>query len=120
MSNHPIVHIEFSAKDRESASAFYHDLFGWEIQQFPDMNYATFASGSVGGGFNPINDGNPAGTVIVYINTDNIDESLKKVEELGGKNVTPKAEIPGVGWFAIFRDPTGNQVALLQPIPGSM
>jgi uncharacterized protein len=119
MSKHPIVHIELSSKDRERDAQFYHELFGWEIQQIPDMNYATFATGKdePGGGFNPINEDNPAGTVMIYINTDDMDESLRKVQALGGKIVQPRMEIPGIGDFAIFCDLTGNRVALLQPLP---
>jgi len=34
------------------------------------------------------------------------------VEKLGGKVLHPKAEIPGTGWFGVFKDPTGNVLAL--------
>jgi len=119
MSNHPIVHIEISANDREAAGKFYHDLFGWEVQQFPDMDYATFTTGDggPGGGFNPVRPDNPSGTIMVYVNTDHLDETVRKVESLGGKIVSPRMEIPDVGWFAIFSDPTGNHIALLEPLP---
>jgi len=113
MSTHPIVHIEFSAQDREAAGQFYGQAFGWQIQQMPEMNYATFeAEGGPGGGFNPVNQQNPSGTVLVYIASDDIEASLVKIESLGGKTIIPKTEIPQVGWFAIFTDPTGNQVGL--------
>ena len=36
MSEHPIVHIEFSADDREAAGQFYSELFGWKVSQIPD------------------------------------------------------------------------------------
>ena len=38
MSNHHVVHVEFSAQDREAAGKFYRELFGWEIVQMPEMN----------------------------------------------------------------------------------
>lgn len=118
MSKHPIVHIEFSAKDREAAGEFYNALFGWEIQQMPDMNYATFMTteGGVGGGLNPVSEDYPAGTVMVYVGTDDIEASLAKAEQLGGKKLVPKTEIPGVGWFALFADLTGNKIGLLQSL----
>jgi predicted enzyme related to lactoylglutathione lyase len=113
MSEHHFVHVEFSARDREETGKFYNDLFGWKIEQDSEMNYAMFDSGdNVGGGFNPVSDTNPAGTVIVYIGTDDIDASLAKVESLGGKIVTPKTEIPNMGWFGLFSDPTGNMVGM--------
>jgi len=111
------VHIEFSAQDREAAGKFYHDLFGWKISQLPEMDYATFDTGkNVGGGLNPVNDSNPAGTVLVYVGTDDIDSSLAKAESLGGKIVTPKTEIPNTGWFGFFSDPTGNLIGLYTPL----
>jgi uncharacterized protein len=116
MSKHPIVHVEFSSRDREESGKFYSELFGWKVRQIPEMNYATFeAEGGTGGGFNPINEGNPAGTISVYVNTDDIDATLTKAQALGGKLKAPKQEIPGVGWFAFFTDLSGNTVALLQP-----
>jgi len=117
MSEHHIVHVEFSAEDREAAGKFYRELFGWEIVQIPEMNYATFDSGdNVGGGFNPVTDTNPAGTVLVYVGTDDIAASLAKAESLGAKIVIPKTEIPDTGWFAFFSDPTGNMIGLYTPL----
>jgi hypothetical protein len=49
----------------------------------------------------------PAGTVLVYINSD-----LSKAAKLGGAVLVHKTEIPGEGWFGIFSDPTGNKLAL--------
>lgn len=118
MSNHPIVHIEIPANDREAAGKFYHDLFGWDIQQYPESNYATFATGEheVGGGLNPIGPENQIGNIMVYINTDDINATLHKAESLGGICVSQPMDIPGVGQFALFKDPTGNTLALLQPV----
>ncbi len=113
MSKHPIVHIEFSAKDREEAGKFYSQLFGWKIQQMPEMNYATFeAEGGPGGGFNPVSEEYPAGTVMIYVQTDDIDATLAKAEKLGAKTLVPKSEIPNMGWFAFFADPSGNKVGV--------
>jgi predicted enzyme related to lactoylglutathione lyase len=116
MSKHPIVHIELSAKDREALGNFYTSLFGWKVEQIPDMNYALFeAEGGPGGGLNPVSEQYPEGTVMVYIQTDDIDASLARVEELGGQLTAPKQDVPDVGWIAIFKDPSGNQLALLEP-----
>ena len=113
MSKHPVVHIEISAKDLEASGKFYADLFGWKVEHIPEMNYATFESGEgVGGGFNPVQEGNPAGTVVVYIGTDDIEASLAKAEQLGGKAIVPRSEIPGMGWFGMFLDPSGNKIGL--------
>lgn len=117
MSKHPIVHIEFSAKDHEKAGKFYSQLFGWKIEQHPEMHYATFeAEGGPGGGFNPVSEDYPAGTVMIYIQTDDIDVTLAEAEKLGAKTLVPKSEIPNTGWFGIFSDLSGNKVGLYTDI----
>lgn len=113
MSQHPIVHIEFSAMNREQAAKFYNGVFGWQTQDMPEMNYTTFdTSNPPGGGFNLLSEQIKAGDVFVYIETDDIEATLAKIGQMGGKTVVPKTEIPTVGWFGFFSDPTGNVVGL--------
>lgn len=113
---HHITHIEISANEPEKAKDFYKACFDWNIQAFPEMDYFTFtAEGGSGGGFNQVNDDNPAGTVLMYINTPSLKESLEKVTANGGTVVLESYEIPTVGTMVTFKDPTGNLIALLQP-----
>lgn len=114
MSKHPIVHVEISAADRKESANFYSTVFGWEMQHHDEMHYTTFTSGEgeVGGGINPVTDENPAGTVTVYIGADDIQATLADIEANGGRIIMGKTEIPQMGWFAIFQDPTGNTLAL--------
>ncbi len=79
--------------------------------------FLTFDTGEkAGGGFNPVSETNPAGSVLVYVSTDDIDATLAKAKSLGAKIFLPKTEIPDTGWFGIFSDPTGNMVALYTPL----
>jgi predicted enzyme related to lactoylglutathione lyase len=113
MSKRNVVHVEVPAVDVEAAGRFYQQLFGWKLQHVPEMNYTMWEDGSgSGGGFPQVSDENPAGQVLVYIDSDDIEADLKKVEKLGGKVLVPKREIPGQGWMGIFQDPTGNVLAL--------
>ena len=114
MSKHPIVHIEFAAPDQKAAGKFYADLFGWETQYLPEFKYVTFETGpeEVGGGINPVSESYPAGTVVFYVGTDDIEASLKKAESLGAVTLMEKMEVPGMGWMAMFRDPAGNMIGL--------
>ena len=113
MSKRNIVHVEIPATDVKGAGKFYQALFDWKIQEMPEMNYTMWEDGSgSGGGFPAVSEENPAGQVLVYIDSDDIEADLKKVEKLGGKVIHPKAEIPGMGWYAIFQDPTGNVLGL--------
>jgi len=118
MGNHKIVHIELAAKDRKALSKFYASVFGWEVKDFDEMNYTTFMAGDgIGGGFNPVTKENPAGTVTVYIEADDIPASLKAVERAGGTILVPETEIPNTGKFGMFRDPQGNMVGLYKAYP---
>jgi predicted enzyme related to lactoylglutathione lyase len=113
MSKRNIVHVEIPAASVEAASGFYRELFDWKIIPVPEMNYTMWEAGDgSGGGFPPVSADNPAGQVLVYIHSDDIEADLKKVEKLGGMVLHPKSEIPNTGWFGIFKDPTGNVLAL--------
>jgi predicted enzyme related to lactoylglutathione lyase len=105
--------VEIPAANVEAAGKFYQDLFGWKLQHVPEYDYTMWADGSgYGGGFNKVDDDNPVGQVLVYIDSDDIDADLKQVEALGGTVVRAKTEIPGTGWYGVFKDPTGNVLAL--------
>lgn len=113
MSKRNIVHVEIPAANVDSAAEFYGRLFGWQIQPMPEMNYTMWEDGSgSGGGFPQVSAENPAGRVLVYIDSDDIDMDLEKVVQLGGTVLHEKTEIPGMGWYGIFKDPTGNVLAL--------
>ena len=120
MAAHPIVHIEIPANDTKGLAKFYADMFGWELQHDSNFDYWMFrADGGPGGGFVTTGDTDPSGhmeykpdSLLVYVDSDDIDADLAKVESLGGKVVMPETEIPHTGWFGIFTDPTGNRVAL--------
>ena len=115
MSKHPVVHFEFSSNKPEADAKFYSELFGWEFQHMPEMNYAMFnPGGGPGGGLNQVTDGFPAGTLAIYIGTEDINASLANVEKLGGKTLVPRTEIPGMGHYAVFSDLTGNKVGLFE------
>jgi uncharacterized protein len=119
MSGKPIVHIEIPATDPQKAGVFYNELFGWQLQDIPDMDYMLFTSGGdLGGGF-PRIDGQmyKPDDVTIYIDSDDIDETLKRIESLGGKTLMGKTEITGMGWFAFFADPSGNRIALYTAAP---
>ena len=122
MSDHPIVHIEIPATSASAAGKFYREVFGWKVEADQTYNYVQFqAEGGPGGGF--VEPGQ-AGTVeykldrlLVYLATNDIDATLATIEAHGGKTVLPKTEIPHVGWWAVFTDPSGNHLALFTPVP---
>jgi predicted enzyme related to lactoylglutathione lyase len=113
MTKRNIVHIEIPAADGVKAGKFYQDLFGWKIETDTKMNYTMWAPGEgVGGGFAPLGETVKPGDVLVQVDSDDIEADLKRVKALGGTVLREKTEIPQIGWFALFKDPTGNTLAL--------
>jgi uncharacterized protein len=117
MNTNAIVHIEFSSNDPEKSAQFYEAIFGWKTTKYPGMEYFSFAGESGPGGGFPKTGGrvNP-GDVFVYIEVENIEKTLARVEAIGGKTWIPKYSIPGVGNMAFFLDPTGNKVAIIESV----
>jgi predicted enzyme related to lactoylglutathione lyase len=113
MSKHAIVHIEIPANVPHEASDFYAKLFGWKIMTDEAMDYVMFEpDDGPGGGFSRIGERVKPGDVLLYIDTDDIAATLAEIEANGGSTVQPKTEIPTIGWFAVFQDPTGNVLGL--------
>lgn len=115
MSEYPIVHVDIPAQDPQAAGRFYSELFGWQVQPLPGMQYVRFQSPHhATGGF--VGLGGPvqhqAGELLVYVGSDDIDGDLRKAEQLGGKTLIPKTVIPNTGWLGVFQDPAGNRVGL--------
>ena len=113
MTKRNIVHIEIPAADVAKAADFYQKLFGWQISVDEKLNYSMWEpEAGPGGGFNPLGEEVKPGDVLIYVDSDDIEADLKQAVALGATVVRPKMEIPGIGWFGLFKDPTGNVLAL--------
>jgi predicted enzyme related to lactoylglutathione lyase len=111
---HPVVHWEIGGRDAESLRRFYTDLFGWQIDE-SDAEYGLVETGDgVGGGIMRTPDAVPP-YVTIYVQVGDLDRALRRVEELGGKELKGPTPIRDVGAFALFQDPEGNVIGLLTP-----
>jgi len=124
--DHTIVHFEIPAQDVEKLKQFYEGVFGWKIIQYPapedywviqtvpvDSNGMPLRSGVNGGMFRKQQ---PEIKPINYFAVESISDYLAKIQKLGGKVISPKQEVPNVGWIAAAEDPEGNKFALIQPL----
>lgn len=117
MDKRSIVHIEISSTDRKVTSKFYAELFGWGHEHTEEpMPYTTFTTGNIGGGFTEPRDDFAIGSPLIYIESDDVAADLAKAEKLGGEKVSDPMDIPTVGTMAIFRDPSGNPIALFKGV----
>jgi predicted enzyme related to lactoylglutathione lyase len=109
-----VVHWEIGGSDLDALSGFYESLFDWKATSF-DADYRLVDLGDgVGGGLMRCRDGMPS-YVTIYVAVDDLDDTLAKVKDLGGIPLVPPTPIRGVGAFALFQDPAGNTIGILQP-----
>lgn len=125
MVDNTIIHFEIPANDLEKLSTFYSKLFNWKIFRVPGpaeyYMIQTVPTDEQGMPLRPgVNGGmtkkeQPTQKPVNYIQVEDIDQQIKKIQKLGGKITMPKQEVPGVGWIASALDPEGNPFAVLQP-----
>jgi predicted enzyme related to lactoylglutathione lyase len=119
-----VVHFEIPFENKQRAMDFYSKSFGWQLQDMPDMNYVMANTVAVGQDYRPtepgaINGGlfqrpKEAPTPTIYVGVDSVDEAIQKVQAAGGKVVTPKTPIPGMGAYGRIADTEGNVIGLFE------
>jgi predicted enzyme related to lactoylglutathione lyase len=118
-----VVHFEIPADDVARAKEFYSSIFGWQLQDMPEMDYTIVkttetdeqtqmptSAGAINGGLMRRSQDTP--TPVLTIDVESVDQALKQVEAAGGRVVRPRTEIPGMGAFAYFTDPEGITLGL--------
>ena len=118
-----VVHFEIYTDDPESVRPFYQKVFGWKFKKFEEgpIEYWLVTTGGdkepgINGGLARPREGQNPGTLNT-IAVASIEQSIKKLEEHGGKICVPKMGIPGVGWLAYAQDPAENYSGCWNQIP---
>ena len=124
-----VVHFEIPVEDLPRARKFY-GLFGWALQDYPmpgGMQYVGIRTtpvdekthmpkepGAINGGMMLRTE--KIRSPVFAVNVRSVDEYVKKVEAAGGKVVSPKVEIGGMGYYAYVSDTEGNVLGLWEEI----
>jgi uncharacterized protein len=111
----PVVHFEIGAADDQPLLKFYGELFGWGLRAVPGVNYTlvdTRGGGGINGGIGGSQTGQAWSTF--YVEVDDPQAFLDRAGSLGGRTVLPVTELPGMATFAMFDDPDGLLVGLVQ------
>ena len=115
MPHGKICYLEIPSKTAESSAAFYSSIFSWTVRPRGDGNLAFDDTGGVSGTWVRETDRTPDERTRTYIMVDEITDTLKKIQAAGGRVLTPRTEIgPGMGAFAAFTDPVGNEFGLYE------
>jgi predicted enzyme related to lactoylglutathione lyase len=111
---------ELATRDTAAAKDFYGKVFGWSTRSnaMPDggeyiewlVNGRTVGGGMTMGSMYP-----PSVPPhwLVYFVVNNTDDTVKRVQELGGRVMAPPMDIPQ-GRFAVVTDPQGAAFAVMQ------
>jgi uncharacterized protein len=114
----PFVHIELNTTDVAAAKKFYQQLFDWKLQDHDMGVSGTYTLIDVGGGTgggmmqHPM-PGAPS-MWLAYVDVPDVAAATAKAKSLGAEMIRDVTEIPGIGSFSIFKDPTGAALALWQ------
>jgi len=92
----------------DNVKAFYANAFSWTFTDY-GPGYSAFSEGLDGGFFGSPLEGTDKPLPVLY--SDALEETLKRVEEAGGRIVKPIFSFPGGRRFH-FVDPAGNELAV--------
>jgi predicted enzyme related to lactoylglutathione lyase len=109
-----LVHFELPSEDTARAREFWSGVFDWTFRDpgMPGFEYWMTQNAPDQGGAVMRSEGDARG-LIVYFDTDDIEESIGRVRALGGE-ADDKSPIPHIGWFARCKDTEGNEFSLFQ------
>lgn len=116
MSNR-VIHFEIPADNVEKSVSFYSKVFGWTFSQFNNQDYWLAHTGSneeegINGAI--MKKKHPDHPFTNTIKVECLDETIKTIEQEGGKIVVPKMPIPTVGWLLFFKDLDNNIFGVMQ------
>lgn len=110
---------ELMTTDPAAAQAFYGALFGWSFREqlMPDGKYLV---GSIGETalcgvmkLSPQMGAMPPAWG-AYVTVADVEASLAKAKELGGRVLVEPFEVPQVGRIAVIQDPQGAVISVIQ------
>jgi uncharacterized protein len=119
-----VVHFEVPFDDADRARSFYRDVFDWQIQEMPELQYNIVSTGPaddqgmpsepgfIGGGM--MQRQAPVATPVITLAVDDIEATLTAVKNHGGNSVGEKIEVGDMGFAAYFNDSEGNLMGLWQ------
>jgi len=122
--NGQVVHFEIPYDDTARAKTFYTTVFGWQLEDVPNMEYVMArtvevdenhmpkSAGAINGGMAPRTDTLKAPVVTVSVAS--IEDTIEKVTANGGSLVAPKMPVMDMGWTAYVKDSEGNTIGLWQ------
>jgi len=118
-----VTHFEIYGEEPDKLADFYRNVFGWQIEQMPGVNYWRIQSGSAES--KPLHGGLTYRAIpdlngwMLFVNVISLDETVALVQTLGGSIVRPKTAVPKTAWVTILADPARNIFGVWQADPNA-
>ena len=109
---HPVIHAEIRSQDPDATRAFFTELFGWTYSDgaFPGYTFVDPGfEGALPTAIGPLQGGDDA--VLFFVGVEDVEATLARAEQLGGKTIQPAQNVPGVT-FGVFADSQGHVVGV--------
>jgi predicted enzyme related to lactoylglutathione lyase len=118
MSAHPIVWLEIGCRKLDVTSTFLADLFGWKTSPMggDSTMIDTGVKEGIMGHVSAMADSPVPHYVVPYVHCDDLQASIDKAVNLGGKPMIPPTEVPGMGSFAWIMTPEDQVIGLWKPL----
>jgi catechol 2,3-dioxygenase-like lactoylglutathione lyase family enzyme len=115
----PLDHVYYWTTDLDRAVKFYQDVLGLEVAFREGSKWAEMDAGSIRLALHGAVEGRPieTGGAAAAFRVDDLDEARLALEARGVE-FDHQGEVEGYGRFALFRDPDGNIVSLVERSPG--
>ena len=115
MADTRVIQFEVLGKDQAALQAYYAKLFGWKFDTWNEGGYGMTDSAETGVtvGVGASRDGG-SGHVTGYVTVADIDATLARAAELGGRVIVPKFSPGGGATIALVADPEGHVLGLTQ------
>jgi predicted enzyme related to lactoylglutathione lyase len=114
---------ELATTDQQKGVAFYRALFGWGLNDIPMGPAGSYSmlllDGKEIGAAAALRDEDKQHGVPphwnLYVTVKSVDESAKRVAELGGTVLAPPFDVMEAGRMAVIQDPTGAALCIWEP-----
>jgi predicted enzyme related to lactoylglutathione lyase len=109
----PLVYFDIAGPDLTVQADFYRAIFDWDIG--PDGGFSTPVLTPMRGSLR-VEDASygPVAERVLYIGVPDITATITRIMALGGAIIFPRLVVPGVVILALFTDPAGNRMGLIE------
>ncbi len=113
----PISFIEIVTPDLPAAFNFYSQLMGWSFWNVVSRDEFSMAEGcGLKRGVGLFSSPGSVGVATTYVEVENLDETVIKVQAAGGTIRVPPSEFPGEGRFILFEDTGGIRMGAIEAL----